>query len=312
MSDGFILEMLYLGILLLFSVILISSDNKTQYITRYFIFYIIFTLIYELIIVYFVAPNFLHTIFIPGNILTSFLITFLSLTASSFGAVGIISQSDEELRDNWEINSTLVKTGTVIMGIFLILFIWFVISLFFDFRILSLYSLEYLNRIIAISMYRLLFFLFFVSGFYVSRNIRDFSDRKKKFLFILSFISLFLAIFDGIFNISIRWPFLYINNIYFGFFFIFQSIIFVINISKAKKASISTIMWISLFWLIAAFFFFENNNVLTEFPIIFPKWLIWLYIIGFLISFRYKVSIKSQDSLKTQKEVHLLERENQI
>lgn len=291
MNGANVFEIIYLVTLLLFSVILAFTDNRLQYVKRYLIFYVIFTLIYELVIVFFIAPNVINAIFLPGNIVTAFLIAFFSVIASSFGGAGIILQEDEELRHDWEISPKLVNIGAVVMVIFLALFIWYFISLFFEptLQKLSLYSLDDINRIIAISMYRLLFFLFFMSGFYVSRNIRVLSDVKRKILFFLSILTLILAILDGIFNISIRWSFLYFNNIYFGFFFIFQGGMFIINIGKGQKASISIIMWISLLWLIAALFFFENISILTEFPNIFPKWLLWLYLAGFLVSFRYRI-----------------------
>ncbi len=272
-------EIIYLVILISFSVIFISSSNYQQYLKCYLIFYIVLTVFYE--ILFHFLPFFYNMIYaIP--------ITIFSVTASIFGGLGVILQEDKELRDNWKISSALTRIGAVLMIINLILFIWFFSSLFLDFNKLSFVSSNPINGLIATWMYRLLHFLFFIAGFYASRNIRSVSNRKEKILFILSILAIFLAILDGIFNISIKWPILYLGNIYFGFFFIFQTFMFIINLRKTKGSSISIIMYISLIWLIAAFFFSENIIVLTEFPSIFNKWLFWLYITGFLISFRYK------------------------
>jgi len=153
----------------------------------------------------------------------------------------------------------------------------------------------FFNTPLSISIYRLSFFLFFISGISSGRNIRKIKGVKQFFLFIFSIISLILAFFEGIFNLTFRWPFLIYFNLYFGFFFLFQSSIFIIQsiqVSKNNKIYFSRgariIMWTSLLWLITIFFIFENLNILTEFPSITLNWLFWVYLCGFCLSFFYR------------------------
>ena len=277
----YIFEIVYFIIVIASIFILTFSSDHVKYIKRITIFFISLTLVYGFfdLVIPFMPPAY------PGF----WLLLGLTVVVVSFGSIGMVLQEDKQVREGWKIPSAFSVLGSILMGFWIVAFLGPFITtggIFLD-------SPGPYARPLGFSIYALSFFLFFISGFYASRNIRDLRGVKGKLLFSLSLLSVILSILDGILNITIKWPFLYFGyfGLYFGFFFIFQSLSFILRLTKADRISIGILMVISLFWVILAFFYVENFSILTPFPAIYPKLLFWLFIIGFIISFRYKIEI---------------------
>lgn len=279
-------------IMILISVL--STKSRVSFIKRSYKLFIIEVIICEVFIM----------LFTPINIILYPIYNFIfTIIVLSFGARGIILQEDEKARNNWEIRRGYSIIGSIIMVIFITILSSYLIFFFFipyysglPVERLSLISTHeaffFLNRTVSTSVYRLSFFLFFISGISSGRNIRKIKGVKQAFFFIFSLLSIFLAILDGIFNLTFRWSFLFFFSLYFGFFFIFQSTIFFINTIQASRNNeiymskgTLIIMWSSLLWLISMFFIFENLEVLTEFPSNIKNWVFWIFLWGFCLSF---------------------------
>lgn len=297
------LEVIELSFRIIFLIMILisafSTKSRVSFIKKCYKLFIIEVIICEVFIMIFTPVG--ATIYLIFNLP-------FCIIALSFGARGIILQEDEKARNDWEIRRVYSIMGSIIMVLFITILSSYLIFFFFipyfsglPVERLSLVTthtaFNLLNRTVSSTVYRLSFFLFFISGITSGRNIRKIKGVKQVFFFFFSLLSIFLAFLNAIFNITLKWPILFFFSLYFGFFFIFQSFIFFVNTiqaSRQKEFHMSKgtliIMWSSLLWLISVFFIFENLEVLTEFPSSIMNWTFWIFLCGFGLSFLYRES----------------------
>lgn len=138
----------------------------------------------------------------------------------------------------------------------------------------------------SLPLYRFSFFAFFMSGLVSGGELRD-ADRTKKSDIVKSVLIIFslVLVFMEIFGIAIRWPFLYYGVFYFGFFFIFQMIIYGNILRKLERKLIALELMLGL---MTTFFIFENVDIFPGFPSELALYVSLLFTLGFLGAFRYR------------------------
>lgn len=225
----------------------------------------------------------------------------------SFATIGTILFEDKNIAEEWGLRSLRIITimGLIFVGTFLATLFIYVYTCIYGSLVREIpfiklsafpgdtsefrFTVFYLSTTIR----RISFFIFLISGFYSGQNLSRIRGFKNTTLFILCVLSLILASLELFFDISIKWSFLYVRSLYFGFFFIFQSFSYLIN-SFRNGLLKSPITWASFIWLIFTLFIIENIAVLTDFPLNFKLQLFILYIIGVFIGLRYFGQSKSE------------------
>ena len=152
--------------------------------------------------------------------------------------------------------------------------------------ILSYNSSDWFVRIVTSMNYRLGYFLFFISGFYTAGNLRIKRKFSSVFSFFLSIASFIVFLLD-IFQISIKWQFLYLGNIYFGFFFLFQSSTYFLRIFKIESRSLKFFASIAFLILVGTLLVSENITVLSDFPQYLPVQYKIFFLVGSFSGIRY-------------------------
>lgn len=164
---------------------------------------------------------------------------------------------------------------------------------------LSLEATAFYHVIISYVAFRFSFFSLFSSGYLSGRELMtaDASKKSGKASILLIVGSLILLLMD-IIGIQLRWDFLYFFGIYFGFFIIFQILIYMSKLTKVKDYSLLIVFGYSIIFLAAVLICFENLDVVTTFqPEIF-NYLSILFLLGLLIGARYGKSEEKETSIQ--------------
>ena len=309
-------EYLYLIGIVIYLVLLTPLKDYKNYIKKVIIVFVIISIYME--VFYLLLLLFLHKftirIIMPGEFptlyVTNIFTVSFSLIALVFGIFGIVLLEDKNMKERLNPKRGWVIIGVLMVFLFLMylfFYIWnFIIGHIFwgqpiielnpisfdpgNIHIMQFFSMETLD----LTIFRLSFFLFFISGFYAGRRMKPEKSFWSIFIFCITALSVILAILDSIFKIVIRWDFLYTSGFYFGFFFLFQSSSFLYNLksnySEIKGRSLSIIMIFSFVMLIFALFVFENIESMMSYALGFADLWFLLFLLGFIISLRYSVS----------------------
>lgn len=309
-------EYLYLIAIVVYLVLLTLLKDYKNYIKKVIVVFILISVYME--ILYLLFLFFLHKftirIIVPGELptiyFTNFITVSFSLIALIFGILGIVLLEDKDMQERLNPKRGWIVIGALMVLLFLFylfFYIWtFIIGHIFwgqpiialnpvsfdpgNVPFLGFFSMETLD----LTIFRLSFFLFFISGFYAGRRMKPEKSFGSIFITCITILSVSLAVLDSIFKIIIRWDFLYISGLYFGFFFIFQSISFLSNLKsngrESEGKSYLVIMIFSCFMLIFALFVFENIEIMMNYALGFADLWFLLFILGFIIGLRYFVS----------------------